>query len=183
MHANGHRSPNLGIRLEAFVASKPTSRAMLSFLRSRLISILRESPAEKELTTDAGMDATIITAGTTEYSEMAGEDPAAFPDIRTFAEEKYTRGDDGWHRPRHDSPGVVAPARLGGAFAIWGDHRRPLGAGSREGNTGRNRWPAARAVDRTMPEQGGPHDQGAEMPVVPLYKAMTLLESEPRFFG
>src|SRR3954463_12484391 len=77
----------LGIRLEVRgIKVEEPGDALLP--ASRLISILRES-TDEELTIEAGMDATFIRGSTTEF-EMPGEDPAAFPDIPAFAEEKYT---------------------------------------------------------------------------------------------
>lgn len=76
----------LGIRLDVRgVKVEDSGSALLQ--TNRLISILRESP-EDELTIEAGIDSCVIHGGTTEF-EMPGEDPAAFPDIPMFTEEKY----------------------------------------------------------------------------------------------
>jgi DNA polymerase-3 subunit beta len=53
---------------------------------SRIISILREA-TDDELTIEAGMEACSVTGATTEF-EMAGEDPAAFPDVPAFADDQ-----------------------------------------------------------------------------------------------
>jgi DNA polymerase-3 subunit beta len=76
----------LGIRLEVrgLKVDEP-GEALLP--ASRLISILRESPDE-EVSIEAGPDACTVRGKATEYS-MPGEDPAAFPDVPAFAEEKY----------------------------------------------------------------------------------------------
>src|SRR4051812_199353 len=76
----------LGIRLEVRgLKVEEPGEALLP--TSRLISILRESPDE-EMTIEASLDACKVTGSSTEY-EMPGEDPAAFPDVPAFAEEKY----------------------------------------------------------------------------------------------
>ncbi len=76
----------LGIRLEVRgIKVEEPGEALLS--AGRLISILRESPDE-EMTIEANPDSCKILGSATEY-EMPGEDPAAFPDVPAFAEEKY----------------------------------------------------------------------------------------------
>src|SRR5215213_6168465 len=76
----------LGIRLEVRgIKVEEPGEALLP--TNRIISILRES-TEEELSIEAGPDACLVRGQTTEF-EMPGEDPAAFPDIPAFAEEKY----------------------------------------------------------------------------------------------
>src|SRR5579884_4169075 len=76
----------LGIRLEVRgIRVEEPGEALLP--ANRLISILRESPDE-EMTIEAGPDACKVFGQATEY-DMPGEDPAAFPDVPRFAEEKY----------------------------------------------------------------------------------------------
>jgi DNA polymerase III subunit beta len=76
----------LGIRLEVRgIKVDEPGEALLP--AARLISILRESPDE-ELSIEAGLEACRVRGVATEY-EMPGEDPAAFPDVPAFTEEKY----------------------------------------------------------------------------------------------
>src|SRR5947199_7001328 len=76
----------LGIRLDVRgIKVEDAGEALLP--TSRLISILRES-TDEELTIEAGPDSCTIRGASAEF-EMPGEDPAAFPDIPSFAEEKY----------------------------------------------------------------------------------------------
>src|SRR5437762_183029 len=76
----------LGIRLEVRgIRVEEPGEALLP--TTRLVSILRESNDE-EMTIEAGPDACRVLGQTTEY-EMPGEDPAAFPDVPAFNEEKY----------------------------------------------------------------------------------------------
>lgn len=76
----------LGIRLEVR-SVKVDEPGEALFPTGRMISILRES-ADEELTVEAGPEACIVRGEHNEF-EMPGEDPAAFPDLPTFAEEKY----------------------------------------------------------------------------------------------
>src|SRR5262249_28559095 len=76
----------LGIRLEVRgVKVEDPGEVLLP--ADRVLAILRESPDE-EMTIEASPDASFIRGQHNEL-EMAGEDPAAFPDIPAFAEEKY----------------------------------------------------------------------------------------------
>jgi DNA polymerase-3 subunit beta len=76
----------LGIRLEVRgIKVDEPGEALLP--AARLISILRECP-DDEMSIEAGPDACTVRGTATEY-EMPGEDPAAFPDVPSFAEEKY----------------------------------------------------------------------------------------------
>ncbi len=76
----------LGIRLDVRgIKVEEPGEALLPM--SRLVSILRESNDE-ELTIEAGPDSCTIRGTSAEF-EMSSEDPAAFPDIPTFTEEKY----------------------------------------------------------------------------------------------
>lgn len=76
----------LGIRLEVrgVKVDEPGEALIPS---ARMIAILRES-ADEELTVEATPDACFVRGQHNEF-EMPGEDPAAFPDLPTFAEEKY----------------------------------------------------------------------------------------------
>src|SRR5438270_1034310 len=76
----------LGIRLDVrSVKVEEPGEAILP--AARLVSILRES-TDEELAIEAGPDACVVRGQFNEF-EMPGEDPAAFPDIPSFAEEKY----------------------------------------------------------------------------------------------
>ena len=76
----------LGIRLEVRgIKVEETGDAILP--ASRLLAILRES-TDEELTIEAGPDKCVVKGHTNEF-DMPGEDPAAFPDVPAFAEEKY----------------------------------------------------------------------------------------------
>ncbi len=76
----------LGIRLEVRgIKVEEPGEALLP--TARLISILREA-TDDELVIEASPDACFIRGTSVEF-EMPGEDPAAFPDIPSFAEEKY----------------------------------------------------------------------------------------------
>jgi DNA polymerase III subunit beta len=76
----------LGIRLEVRgIKVEEPGEALLP--TARLISILREA-TDEELVIEASPAACFIRGSSAEF-EMPGEDPAAFPDIPSFAEEKY----------------------------------------------------------------------------------------------
>jgi DNA polymerase-3 subunit beta len=76
----------LGIRLEVrSVKVEESGEAIIP--AARLVSILRES-SDEELTVEANADACLVRGQFNEF-EMPSEDPANFPDIPTFAEEKY----------------------------------------------------------------------------------------------
>jgi DNA polymerase-3 subunit beta len=76
----------LGIRLEVrSVRVEESGEAIIP--ATRLVSILRES-SDEELTVEANADACLVRGKFNEY-EMPSEDPANFPDIPTFAEEKF----------------------------------------------------------------------------------------------
>jgi DNA polymerase-3 subunit beta len=76
----------LGIRLEvrSLKAEEPGEAILPA---ARLLAILRET-TDEELTIEAGPDACIVRGRFNEF-EMPGEDPANFPDLPSFAEEKY----------------------------------------------------------------------------------------------
>jgi DNA polymerase-3 subunit beta len=76
----------LGIRLEVRgIRVDEPGEALLP--TGRFVSILRESPDE-EMTIEAGPDVCRVLGATNEF-EMPGEDPAAFPDVPTFDQDKY----------------------------------------------------------------------------------------------
>src|SRR4051794_7766129 len=76
----------LGIRLEVRgIRVEEPGEALLP--TSRFVSILRES-TDEEMTVEAGPDACRVVGSSNEF-DMPGEDPAAFPDVPTFDQEKY----------------------------------------------------------------------------------------------
>jgi DNA polymerase III subunit beta len=76
----------LGLRLDVRgIKSEETGEAL--FPTSRMIAILREA-TDEELVIEAGPDKCVVRGESNEF-EMPGEDPGMFPDIPSFAEEKY----------------------------------------------------------------------------------------------
>src|SRR5271165_4933881 len=76
----------LGIRLEVRgVKVESTGEAILP--AAKLVAILRES-TDEELTIEADVDRCIVSGQSTEF-EMTSEDPAHFPDLPLFNEEKH----------------------------------------------------------------------------------------------
>src|ERR1043166_5896829 len=76
----------LGIRLEVRgIKVEEPGEALLP--TSRLLAILREA-TDEEMTIEAGPDKCVVKGHTNEF-DMPGEDPASFPDVPAFAEEKY----------------------------------------------------------------------------------------------
>ncbi len=77
----------VGIRYElAGVRVEEPGEAILPV--NRVLAILRESP-DSELALDADERRCRITTSVSEF-EMPGEDPAAFPDVPTFEDKKYS---------------------------------------------------------------------------------------------
>ncbi|MBM3996130.1 MAG: DNA polymerase III subunit beta [Planctomycetes bacterium] len=76
----------LGIRLEVrgINVDEPGSALLPT---ARLIAILREA-TDEEMTIEASPDKCVVKGDTNEF-DMPNEDPAAFPDVPAFAEEKY----------------------------------------------------------------------------------------------
>lgn len=76
----------LGIRLEVRgIKAEEPGEALLP--TQRFLSILREV-TDEEITIDASQDRCLVRGQSTEF-EMPGEDPSAFPEVPSFAEEKY----------------------------------------------------------------------------------------------
>ena len=101
----------------------------------RLIAILREA-RDAELTIEADATACIVRGVQLEF-EMPSEDPANFPDLPTFTEEKYhevAAADLREMIKRH-------PVRRGRRDRPSVDDRSALGVGRRSGPPGRHRWP------------------------------------------
>jgi len=76
----------LGLQLEmAGVKVRKAGEAILP--AKQLTDILRESP-DQELTLEATTSSCVIRGQSSEF-EMPGEDPANFPDVSTFTDDKY----------------------------------------------------------------------------------------------
>jgi len=76
----------IGVRLEVRgVRVEEPGEVLLP--TQRFLAILREVPDE-EITIEATEDRCMVRGQTTEF-EMPGEDPSAFPEVPTFAEEKF----------------------------------------------------------------------------------------------
>ena len=159
----------LGIRLEVRgLKVEEPGEALLP--TAKLISILRESNDE-EMTIEADPDKCVIEGATTHY-EMPGEDPAAFPDVPAFAEEKYHEVTAGLLRDMikrtNFAAAAEAQARFGATTGIlWelDDHRITLVA-----TDGRRL-----ALTHGLATAHGGHGTAGTTPVVPA-KAMALLE-------
>jgi DNA polymerase-3 subunit beta len=76
----------LGIRLEVRSVKVEEPGDMI-IPAARMISILRES-TDSDLVIDADHERCVVRGKSNEF-EMPSEDPANFPDVPTFAEEKY----------------------------------------------------------------------------------------------
>lgn len=165
----------LGIRLDVRgVKVEEPGEALLS--AGRLIAILRESN-DDELTIEATPEACFIRGQRNEY-EMPGEDPSLFPDIPSFAEEKY-----------HEiSAGVLREMIRRTVFAVAVSEQAKYGAttgllweldGTQAILVATDGRRLALAKGAAQPQ--GDHSTKNQMPVVPA-KAMALLErnlSEP----
>lgn len=159
----------LGIRLEVRgVKVEEPGEAL--FPTARMISILRES-ADEELTVEAGPDACIVRGQHNEF-EMPGEDPAAFPDLPTFAEEKYHELTAGVLREMiHRTIFAAASAehsRYGATTGVlWELDDKQVVLVATDGRR-------LAIIEETATAHGG-HSTKGQTPVVPV-KAMTLLE-------
>src|SRR5262249_42319595 len=142
---------------------------------ARMLSILRES-TDEELTVEANNDACTVRGQFNEF-EMPSEDPANFPDIPAFAEEKYHEIAAGVLREmvrRTNFAVAVGEARFGATPGILveveGDEAKLVGPDGRR----------LALASGAATVQGG-HTTKGQMPVIPA-KAMGLLErnlSEP----
>ena len=159
----------LGIRLEVRgVTVQEPGEALLP--TTRLISILRES-ADEEMTVEAGPDRCVILGQGNEF-EMPGGDPSSFPDIPSFAEEKYHEIAGGVLREMiHRTVFAAATAensRYGATTGVlWeleGDQATLVATDGRR---------LAKAQGKAQAHGG--HSTSGQMPVVPA-KAMSLLE-------
>jgi len=159
----------LGIRLEVRgIKVEEPGEALLP--TARLISILREANDE-ELTIEAGQDACSIRGSSAEF-EMPSEDPAAFPDIPSFAEEKYHEITAGILREMTRRTIFAAAAAENSRFGATTGILMELEDGTitMVATDGRR---LALAHGEAQPH--GQHSTKGQMPVVPA-KAMMLLE-------
>src|SRR5438067_52409 len=77
----------LGIRLDVMgITIQDPGEAILPF--QKLHNILRESPQESDLSIEADQSACTVRGEDMEF-ELLSEDPAHFPDLPTFNEDKY----------------------------------------------------------------------------------------------
>jgi DNA polymerase-3 subunit beta len=157
----------LGIRLEVRgVKVDEPGDAILP--AGRMLAILRES-ADEELCLDANNDRCQVRGQLNEF-EMPSEDPANFPDVPAFAEEKYHELTAGCLRemirrtifaaatenPRYAVTGILWELDKDQAKLVATDGRRL-------------------AVMQGIATAHGGHDTKGQTPVVPT-KAMSLLE-------
>jgi DNA polymerase-3 subunit beta len=158
----------LGIRLDVrSVKVEEPGEAILP--AARLVSILRES-TDEELSIEAGPDACVVRGQLNEF-EMLSEDPAAFPDIPSFAEEKYHELSAGTLRTMIRRTVFAAAAaehaRFGATTGILCEFEEEARLVATDGR----RLALAQGPAKA---QGG-HTTKGQMPVVPT-KAMSLLE-------
>jgi DNA polymerase-3 subunit beta len=157
----------VGIRLDVVgLTIQEPGEAILP--ASRLIAILRES-RDEELSIEADPSACVIRGASLEF-EMPSEDPAQFPDLPTFAEDKYHEITAGSLREmirrtvfaaadetaRYSMTGVLWELDDGTAKLVATDGRRL-------------------ALAQGVATAHGGHTTKNQMPVVPS-KAMNLLE-------
>ncbi len=157
----------LGIRLEVRgVKVEEPGEAILP--SARTLAILRESPDE-ELALEADTNQCVVRGQYNEF-EMPGEDPANFPDVPAFAEEKYHELTAGCLRemirrtifavaaenPRYALTGILWEVEPSQARLVATDGRRL-------------------AVVQGPATAHGEHETKNQTPVVPT-KAMSLLE-------
>jgi DNA polymerase-3 subunit beta len=158
----------LGIRLEVrSVKVEEPGDAIIQ--AARMLSILRES-TDEEMTVEANNDACIVRGQFNEF-EMPSEDPANFPDIPAFAEEKYHEIAAGVLREmirRTHFAVAVGEARFSATTGLLleldGDQAKLVGTDGRR----------LALVQGAATAHGG-HSTKGQMPVVPA-KAMGLLE-------
>ena len=159
----------LGIRLEVRgIKVEDPGSALLP--TSRLVSILREA-TDEEMTIEAGPDSCIVRGASAEF-EMPGEDSSAFPDIPSFAEEKF-----------HEiAAGVLKEMTRRTIFAAAAAEHSRFGATTgilvelEEGKATMVATDGRRlALAIGAAEVHGNHSTKGQMPVVPA-KAMLLLE-------
>jgi DNA polymerase-3 subunit beta len=135
---------------------------------AKLLAILREARDER-LRVDADPTACVIRGNSLEY-EMPSDDPAHFPDLPTFAEEKYHEISAGTLREMIRRT-VFATADSNERYSMTGVLWELDGEAVRLVATDGRRLALAQG---TATAHGG-HSTKGQMPVVPT-KAMTLLE-------
>jgi DNA polymerase III subunit beta len=158
----------LGIRLDVrSVKVEEPGDAIIP--AARMISILRES-TDTDLTIDANHEKCIVRGKFNEF-EMPSDDPANFPDIPSFAEEKYHEITAGVMREmirRTQFAVAVGEARFSATTGILleldGDQAKLVGTDGRR-----------LALAQGPAKAHGDHSTKGQMPVVPA-KAMNLLE-------
>src|SRR5262245_35744783 len=159
----------LGIRLEVR-GIKVDEPGEALFQTGRFMNILRES-TDEEMTIEANPDKCIVRGSTNEF-DMPGEDPAAFPDVPAFAEEKYHEMTAGVLREMikrtHFAAATEGQVRFGATTGILvelDDEKASLIA-----TDGRRL-----AMMHGPAKAHGGHSTQGQMPVIPV-KAMSLLE-------
>jgi DNA polymerase-3 subunit beta len=157
----------LGIRLEVRgVKVEESGEAILP--AARLTAILRES-SDEELSLEASPDACVVRGQYNEF-EMPSEDPGEFPDIPSFAGEKYHELPAGQLREMIRRT-IFAVAAENPRYALTGIMWELTGPSARLVATDGRRLAV---VDGPATAHGG-HDTKGQTPVVPT-KAMGLLE-------
>jgi DNA polymerase-3 subunit beta len=157
----------LGIRLEIRgVKVEEAGEAILP--AARTLAILRES-TDEELHLDASSDRCQFKGQFTEF-EMPSEDPANFPDVPSFAEEKYHEMTAGVLREMIRKT-IFAAATENPRYAVTGILWEFEGNEARLVATDGRRL----AVINGSASAKGDHDTKGQTPVVPT-KAMSLLE-------
>jgi len=159
----------LGIRLDVMgMQIQDTGEAILP--ARRLSDILRETPPGIELSLEADMAACNVNTEDAEF-EMPGEDPALFPDVPTFNEDKYHEIESSVLREmiRRTIFAVAdgESARYALTGTLWeldGDHVKLIGTDGRR-----------LALAEGKAKAHGGHTTKGQSPLVPK-KAMALLE-------
>lgn len=159
----------LGIRLDVMgIQVQDTGEAILP--ARKLSDILRETPPGVELSMEADMAACNINTEDSEF-EMPGEDPALFPDVPTFNEDKYHEvGSDVLREMIRRTIFAVADgesARFALTGTLWeldGDQIKLVGTDGRR-----------LALAEGKAKAHGGHTTKGQSPLVPK-KAMALLE-------
>lgn len=159
----------LGIRLDVRgIKVDEVGEALLP--TTRLISILREA-TDDEMTIEAGPESCSVRGSSVEF-DMPGEDPAAFPDIPSFNEQKYHEINAGILREMTKRTIFAAAAAEHSRFgATTGILMELEGAQITMVATDGRRL----ALIHGAAESTGDHSTKGQMPVIPA-KAMLLLE-------
>jgi DNA polymerase-3 subunit beta len=157
----------LGIRLEVRgIEVEETGEAILP--AARTLAILRES-TDEQLRLEADASHSIIRGEHNEF-EMPGEDPANFPDLPTFADDRYHEFTAGVLREMIRRT-IFAAATENPRYAVTGILWELDGTEARLVATDGRRL----AVCQGAAKANGGHETKGQTPVVPT-KAMGLLE-------